>query len=252
MNKKETKSRKNVTKSFYLILLGSGVFGAILSFTVIAMKKTLTENLPVLYTSLQRLSPWIFFFLTAVILIASWYSLVQAGRFCRSWGGEDEDAFYQKADRLLNHPLEISSIGTIALFTWFGMVAVSAFQKNCDPYLFLAIAALLVADLILLAFIQRKAVEQIKLLNPEKRGDALDIRFQKEWLESCDEQEQLCVYRSSYKAFSTLPVVSGALFVLLVLFLPFTDIGFLPFLCTGLLWLIPTAVYLHEAARQKR
>ncbi len=250
MSKTKMKTKKQVTHSFCLIMLASGLFGAALSFAVIVMMKSaLSDGLPGLYVSLQRLSPWIFLFLAAAFLLSSWWSLMRARRFCRSLNDSEDEAFYQQADRYLDQPLAISNIGTIVLFTWFGMVAVSTFEKNCGVYLFLLIAFLLIAELVLLVLIQRKTVEQVKLLNPEKRGDALDIRFQKEWLESCDEQEQLCVYRASYKAFSALPVISGSLFILLVLFLPYARIGFLPFLCVGLLWLVPTIIYFREAKR---
>ncbi|MCI8334116.1 MAG: DUF3169 family protein [Lachnospiraceae bacterium] len=252
MSKKQTKTTKNVTKSFSLIMLGAGAFGAALSFITLALKDTLSGSLPSLYTSLQRLSPWIFFILSAVILIFVWGSLVRARKFCQSWNGENEEAFYMQADRYLDQPLTISTIGTIVLITWFGMVTVSVFRKNCNLYLFMLIAVLLVAELILLALFQRKTVEQVKLLNPEKKGDALSIRFQKEWIESCDEQEQLSIYRAAYKAFSALPLVSGVLFILLILLLPYSGYSFLPFFCTGLTWLVPTIVYFHEAARQKK
>ena len=35
-----------------------------------------------------------------------------------------------------------------------------------------------------------------------KHGDAADLRFQKEWIRSCDEVEKRVIYEASYKAYT--------------------------------------------------
>ena len=49
---------------------------------------------------------------------------------------------------------------------------------------------------------QVATVKQIQKKDPMKHGDAADLRFQKEWIRSCDEVEKRVIYEASYKAYT--------------------------------------------------
>lgn len=164
------------------------------------------------------------------------------------WNEEADEAFYRRTDRLLSFSVGISNLGMITLFMIFALVTIAVLGKYTNVVLFFVCALAFLLSMIFLAFLQRKSIEQVRILNPEKKGDALDLHFKKKWLESSDE---LATYAASYKAFSSLGIVFFVLYALLVLMIPFFNIGFLPFLCVGCMWLIPNAVYLREASMEK-
>ena len=54
---------------------------------------------------------------------------------------------------------------------------------------------------------QVAAVRQMRRKDPSKKGDAADLHFEKEWLESCDEAEQTIIYKTSYKTFVLMKTI---------------------------------------------
>ena len=187
-------------------------------------------------------------------ILFSYVPLTKAKKRIADWNGwnnDTDDAFYRQTERLLNFSLRISILGSMVLFMAFALLYIATYGKHISVYLFFMCMLCFLFCMIFLAFLQRKAVEQLRILNPEKKGDALELHFRKKWMESLDEQERLATYTASYKAFSCLNIVFFVLYILMILLLPFFNIGFLPFLCTGCMWLVPTAIYLWEASTEK-
>ena len=74
------------------------------------------------------------------------------------------------------------------------------------PLVPLASAAVLLVSLFLGAFSQRRVIELVKCLCPEKRGDTMDKNFTREWYESCDEAERARIGFAAYKSFLWPPL----------------------------------------------
>ncbi len=53
---------------------------------------------------------------------------------------------------------------------------------------------------IICTFYQVAAIKQARRKDPSKKGEASDLYFHKEWLQSCDEAEKRVIYQASYKA----------------------------------------------------
>ena len=64
---------------------------------------------------------------------------------------------------------------------------------------------------------QVAAVRQVRRKDPSKKGDAADLHFEKEWLESCDEAEQTIIYKTSYKTFVLMKTILMVLLVIAML-----------------------------------
>lgn len=60
------------------------------------------------------------------------------------------------------------------------------------------------ATVLVCVMYQIAAVKQLRRKDPSKKGDASDLHFEKEWIESCDEAERMVIYKSSYKAFTMM------------------------------------------------
>lgn len=246
-------SKNKITVRFFLYILGGGFLGACLSIGAAVLGTSLVRLLSDFYMALLVCSPWIFisFCLATLFLTCVW--LNRAKKMIAHREGlkeEAEDAFYRKTERLLGFSLGAANLGTIVLFMTFALITIAALKKSIHVYLFFLCTLCSLFTIIFLSFLQRKAIEQLRILNPEKRGDALELHFRKKWLESSDEQERLAIYAASYKAFSSLSILFFVFYILLILMVPFFHISFLPFLCVGLMWLIPNVFYFWEAAKE--
>lgn len=121
-------------------------------------------------------------------------------------------------DRLLNVgmlmycPSQYIAVALLMLYAAGGMA------DRYDNHTFLMNLAIAIVLLILNAlyqgFYMRKMIGFVKSYNPSKYGDVLDIRFVKKWVDSCDEREQLEVYKAGYAAYRAIMM---ALFIALIL-----------------------------------
>ena len=97
--------------------------------------------------------------------------------------------------------------------------------------------------------VQQKTVDAANLLYLEKRGSVYSSKFNKEWLQSCDERERAEIYHCGYTGYKF------GIYACLILFVV-TAIGAVPFgygpVPSGvvlLIWLCMTLGYLKEAVR---
>lgn len=246
MNNTENKNekRKN-TRFFFLFICLGGLLGFVSGFGVNLANFFWADGIKQFGRILYRISPVLFGAVCLLSLSISLAFLLRGKKIIQGWDAEDE-AVYHRFDLALGRSMAASCIGVILSLTFFGLTSLASVHNEISLPAFLSCAVGLILINILFPFIQRQCVDLVKAWNPEKKGDALELHFQKKWLESCDEQERAAVYRASYKGFTLLSYTALVIFVLLFLLVFHYDIGFLPFLITGSMWLIPTCVYLHE------
>ena len=102
------------------------------------------------------------------------------------------------------------------------------------------------------AFMQRKVINFEKVLNPEKKGDALNLNFQKEWFESCDEYEKMAAYKACYKSYKALQMGFMIAFVSVTILGTVFKIGILTHITVGCLWLLHSLTYLVECIKESK
>lgn len=120
-------------------------------------------------------------------------------------------------------------------------------EKHLNMYV-LAI----VTFLVILAegvIIQQKVVDITKIMYPEKTASVYDLKFQKKWVDSCDEAEKIMIGRCVFEAFKVTNSVCGALSIILAISALMFDIGFLPSFVVCLIWLVNQCVYCRAAAK---
>ena len=100
--------------------------------------------------------------------------------------------------------------------------------------------------------IQQKCVDTTKQTNPEKKASVYDMRFQKKWLEDCDEAEKLMIGKCAFKAYSATNAVCTVLAIVLAVCALVFDIGFLPSLTVCLVWIVNLSAYCKEAMRYSK
>lgn len=98
---------------------------------------------------------------------------------------------------------------------------------------------------------QIRYVRVIQRIYPDKKGDPTSLKFQKQWLESCDEAEKACIYQASYKGYQTVMKWAPLLtFVALILHM-FFDTGILAIVMPSVIWLVTSVTYCRACLQNK-
>ena len=86
--------------------------------------------------------------------------------------------------------------------------------------------------------IQQKCVDAAKKTNPEKTASVYDMKFQKKWMDSCDETEKIMIGKCELKAYANTNTVCTVLSIVLAVCALVFGIGFLPSLVICLIWIV--------------
>ena len=120
-----------------------------------------------------------------------------------------------------------------------------------NPRMLLSVA-LFLGFCIVILFLEAALVRQIQKANPMKRGDIGSLRFNRDWLESCDEAERLGIYKASWKSFQVMnslcPVMEAVALLGKIMF----DTGNFPIILVTFLWAVQTGVYCFYSAQYDR
>lgn len=201
-----------------------------------------------------HIAPWLL--LAAAILMPAVCIPIcrSAKRLLGAWDGEDE-AVSDAVDRKLSAAIWISSA---ALIVSYFLIAASysggfaAFDSRETTAAFSVGVAAFFAVMVEALIIQQKCVDAAKQTNPEKRASIYDMKFQKKWMEDCDEAEKLLIGKCAYKAYSATNTVCAILAIVLALCALVFEIGFLPSLAVCLIWIVNLSVYCREAMRYSK
>ena len=160
------------------------------------------------------------------------------------------DAWYEKFDRRLTIALNLVSF--LIIFNYFGFSACFYGVMYCEGMvhgLFLLGLLMLILTIIFGIRTQGKIVDQVKLVNPEKSGSVYDMKFQKKWIESCDEMEQQMIYRAAFQAYKVTTNVCVALWMVFTILALVIKISLWPVAIVSLIWMILTVTYALECQK---
>lgn len=154
---------------------------------------------------------------------------------------DDSDEGFRAADQLLSNALNaVSAINIVSFFFLSGMMCY--FMDNT----FAAFLIGLISFLVILAaqiVITQRLVDLAKQLYPEKRGSVYDLRFQKKWLESCDEAEKAQIAAAAFSAYRAANTACLAMWLLMTLSHMFFRTGLLPIFAVSVIWLTTCLAY---------
>lgn len=137
-----------------------------------------------------------------------------------SWDGEDEE-ISDGIEKRLSVIIWVTSCGLIISYFLIGAVyskGLEIFDNNKGGILPFSIGVVaFMAILVEAVIFQQKCVDLAKIMNPEKKASVYDMRFQKKWMESCDEAEKIIVGKCAFKAYSVTNSVCYVLEIVLVI-----------------------------------
>lgn len=202
----------------------------------------------------QWAAPWLLLALAVAVPAAGVPLYRRARALLAGWDGEEE-ALSDRIEWKLSLALWLGGGALIlALFlltaAYSGGFVMLESPGGAGRFL-LSIGAFLavLAETVLL---QQKCVDAAKRMNPEKTASVYDMKFQRKWVESCDEAEKLLMGRCAFRAFRVTNGVCTALALVLAVAALALGTGILPSLVVCLIWLVNLCVYCGESLRLSR
>lgn len=198
--------------------------------------------------------PWLMVAVAVIVPVVSVLFYQQIKKLLKTWDGED-DIVSGAVDTKLTTILWLASATMIfAFFLFAALCAVtpSMFESEKSITMFWITLTAFIIILFETIFIQQKCVDATKKMNPEKTASVYDMKFQKKWVESCDEAEKVVIGKCAYKAYAATNMVCAVLAGVLMIFALEFETGLLPALAVCLIWLINVSVYAKETIRYSK
>lgn len=240
---------KKAFPKFILFFALSLVVGLVLGFTVSFLEfEDFGELLAASWRFFTaRLAGWLLCTCPVVELAVGLPLYFSAKKQMAGWDGEDEAAG-EAIEQKLSVCIWITSIATVLSFFlaaghFAGMAGDTTPRSDMGTvYVFLGLGAFLVNLFITMVF-QQKLVDATKRLNPEKQGSVYDTRFQKKWLDSCDEAERAIIGQCAMKAYRAMSTACLVLWAVFVIGGMSFGAGFLPAMAICVVWGVGQSVY---------
>ncbi len=201
-----------------------------------------------------HIAPWLMVVLAVIVPAVCVPIYRSARKLAAAWDGEDGDTS-DTIDRKLSAVIWLTSA---ALIISYFLIAASysggfaTFDSKDGTIVFFVGVAAFFAIMVEVIIIQQKCVDTAKQTNPEKKASVYDMRFQKKWLEECDEAEEIMIGKCAFKAYSATNMVCTVLAIVLAVSALVFDMGFLPSLVVCLVWIVNLSVYCREAMRYSK
>ncbi len=164
----------------------------------------------------------------------------------------NDDTAFEKIDHNLTISLTINSLIYVLAFLFFGIFAAgldTLFSVDMPPSYFVITIGVFIIGAFVGIYLQTCIIKMTKVLYPNKKGDPLEFKFAKEWLDSCDEAEQYIIYRSAYKAFQITQKCLIYGWLIAVFGAMFFSTGLLPIILVTLIWGVNTLTYSIESMK---
>lgn len=250
MNEK-SENRKALPK-FTLSLLGSLLLGGVIGFAVGLLRvfgldaAALAEGLSAVLTAI---TPWGIPVTSAVTLGTCFFLYRFAAKKFAAWNGGDEDETSESIDTALSWVLLLSALQL--LFNLFFLSAFCIYWMDRDIRA-LALVGVFLLSCGLVVFAQQKTIDLERKMNPEKRGSVYDSKFQKKWLDSCDESERRQIGEASRRAYMVTNRLCLGLWMVLVVLSMLFETSLLPVFVLLLIWGTMQVTYTLECIRMGR
>ena len=249
MRKQEKSENRKALPKFTLSLLGSLLLGGAVGFAI-GLTRAFGLDTEALARGLSALldaaTPWGIPVTSALTLGSCFFLYRSAGKKFAAWDGGDEDETSQFIDTALSWVLLLSS--TQLLLNLFFLSAYCVYWLDKDISALATVGAFLVSCGLVI-FAQQKTVDLERKMNPEKQGSVYDSKFQKKWLDSCDESERRQIGEASRRAYMVTTRLCLGLWLALVILSMLFDISLLPVFVLLLVWGTMQVTYTLECIR---
>ena len=120
------------------------------------------------------------------------------------------------------------------------------------PVPFTVAVAAFVVVMVETMIIQQRCVDAVKRMNPEKIASVYDVKFQRKWMDSCDEAEKIIVGKCAYKAYAAANTACAVLAIIFAVCALIFNTGFLPSFAVCVIWFVLQFIYYMETIRYSK
>lgn len=117
------------------------------------------------------------------------------------------------------------------------------------PVPFIVAVAAFIAVMVETIVVQQRCVDAVKRMNPEKTASVYDVKFQRKWMDNCDEAEKIIVGKCAYKAYAAANTACAVLAIIFAMCALIFNTGFLPSLAVCVIWFVLQFIYYSETVR---
>ena len=165
----------------------------------------------------------------------------------------DDEAFEvwnEKSDKRIGTGLNLVSFVTIFNYFSFSVSFYADIYYDGMRHVMMLLALIMLIVTIFASITQQKnAVDFLKLVNPEKSGSVYDVKFQKKWIESCDEMEQQMIYKAAFHAYRVTNYFCLTLWTVFTVLAMVLKISLWPVTIVSAIWLTMAVSYAVESGR---
>ncbi|MBQ8627246.1 MAG: DUF3169 family protein [Agathobacter sp.] len=238
MKKENAVTKRKTLIKFIILMILSMVVGYVSAFAFDMIISAGAEHMELIEKAIQIVAiavPITYVILDVLVLGLSYANYFKAKKMVAKWDGEDEDII-EKIESKLGIAITMNNILLVFHFFFFSATVEIAFGEEFHLPLAVFAIAMLLIGLIAMIVLTVLVVNLEKQLNPEKRGDALDTKFNKEWLASCDEAQQKMIHEAGYKAFKAGQHACMCIWIVTLLGQLFFDTGIFPVICVFIIY----------------
>lgn len=242
--KEEIREENKKSIRFFLILIViGGIVGGIIGIFGSIYEESLNNVVSVINVHFPNSVFCVMVIIALLTHLIGWPTYTQCKKQLQSWDGEDDEVPTQINLRV-GYLMWAITVNIIIAFLSFSVtiVMVNGISK----------AVIFLINIFLTIFLQQKLVDLLKEMNPEKKGSIYDIRFQKKWLESCDEAEKMKICQSGWASYRVMNYVYVFAWLLTCLANMFFEIGIFSTMLVSILWLIQSCVYSYKSIQLDR
>lgn len=248
-------NRKAMPKFILIMIISALVGGAIGFFSVKYGLDSLASGMKAAGEAFGLyVAPWLMLAVAIAVPVITVPLYQKAKKLLAAWDGEDEeisDAVEQKLSAV------IWITGSALIISYFLLAAsysggFAMFEQAESTAALLVSIAAFIGILVESVIFQQKCVDAAKKTNPEKTASVYDMKFQKKWMDSCDEAEKLVIAKCAFKAYGATNMACSILAVALTVCALVFGIGFLPSLVVCVIWIVNQSVYCRETMKYSK
>ena len=126
-----------------------------------------------------------------------------------------------------NYSLMVREVSIFLIFGLASMWAMAMEKSWLNLGESVVLIGLLIAYIILISVILQKNYELIKKVEPNRKADTLDFKFNKKFIEESDEMTKASYYKKGYKGYRAIILTNFIMLVVLSGLAFYTDVGIL-------------------------
>lgn len=249
----EKRKTRKTTIVFLVMILVSGLLGGMMSVLIGFNEEAVGKIGDIIQEGMKKGAFYVLPILGAfIILVAYVLYKKQVKRF--QLLDEDDMESLNKIEWKLGISISLLSLWTIIACLLYGLSIMGGAQKHIKEYgvRMLISSIFFLVSVFVAVFLQRRVVNFVKGMNPEKKGDVLSMHFQKEWINSCDELEKMQIYKSAYKSFTVMQNVFVVAFALVMFSSLYFNVSAFTYFIVMALWLSMNLIYTVESMKLSR